>query len=132
MMNTMFSKLIVAGALFLLVFLSGFWLARAGKPYPQVIFTIHKLIALAAVILLGTLIAGINQSAALQADQWLVVAGTVLILVALFITGGLLSVEKAMPGFVEKLHQTLSFLAAFAIGASIYLLAVRENLLSVG
>jgi hypothetical protein len=131
MMNAMFSKLIGAGALFLLVFLSGFWLARAGKPYSQVIFTIHKLVALAAVVILGTLIARINQFAPIQAVQWLAIAATALCLVALFVTGGLLSLDKAAPEFVIKLHQILPYLAVISIGVDIYLLAARGHLLAV-
>jgi hypothetical protein len=40
-----------AGLFSLFLFLSGFWLSRSGKPYNGIIFNIHKLIALTAVVL---------------------------------------------------------------------------------
>jgi hypothetical protein len=130
-MNTMISKNIGIGVLVLLVFLSGFWLARSGKPYSPVIFTVHKLIALGAVILLGMLVSSIHRTAPLQAAHWLAVTCTALCLLALFITGGLLSIEKAIPGFVLKIHRMLPYLAVIAIAVSSYLLIVKRNLLVV-
>ena len=39
------------GIAFLMTLISGLWLSRAGKPLNVAIFNIHKLIALAAVVL---------------------------------------------------------------------------------
>ena len=47
-MNTTATKLIIAGLLFVFTLLSGVWVSHSGKPINTVIFTIHKLIALAA------------------------------------------------------------------------------------
>jgi len=43
-MNTNQLRVVSVGAGFLIMFLSGFWLSRTGKPYGTFIFTIHKLI----------------------------------------------------------------------------------------
>jgi hypothetical protein len=119
-MNTMFSKWMGAGGLFLLVFLSGFLLTRAGRPYSQGVITIHKLLALGAVILLGTLVASENRSAPLQAGQWLAVACAALCLAALFVTGGLVSAMKSPPELVTTLHRALPYLAVVAVGVGFY------------
>ena len=126
-MNTMQTKIIAASLLFLLVFLTGFWLTRTGKPYAQILFTLHKLIALGAVIYLSTVIAGVNQSAPLQAGQWLAVAAAVVCAAATIISGGLLSVEGGMPPFLLPMHRVLPFLTIIAIGVSLYLILVRNN-----
>lgn len=47
-MGTTQSGVVGTGLLFLFIFLSGFWLSHSGKPYNTLIFTIHKLIGLAA------------------------------------------------------------------------------------
>ena len=43
-MNPAQIKIAVAGLLFLVIFLSGFWLDHSGKPYGLLVFTLHKLI----------------------------------------------------------------------------------------
>ena len=45
------SKFIVPIILFFLTVAAGFWVSKTGKPYNTGIFTLHKLLALAAVVL---------------------------------------------------------------------------------
>jgi hypothetical protein len=45
------TQVIVTGLLFLVVFASGFWLSKVGKPYDLVLLPIHKLISLRALVL---------------------------------------------------------------------------------
>jgi hypothetical protein len=54
-------RVIVAGVFFLLIFLSGIWLSRTGRPLNVGISTIHKLISLAAGIFLLVTIYQRNQ-----------------------------------------------------------------------
>ncbi len=49
-MRTVDPRIIVTGVLFGLTLAFGVWLSQAGKPYNPVLFNIHKLTALAAVI----------------------------------------------------------------------------------
>lgn len=44
----------------------------------------------------------------------------------LFVTGGLLSIGKPMPAFVQKLHYIMPYLAALSSGVTLYLLLSRE------
>ena len=44
------SKFIAPGIVFLLTLVFGFWLNNSGKPYNGILFNIHKLIALGAVV----------------------------------------------------------------------------------
>jgi hypothetical protein len=53
-MNIPVTKIIICGLLFLLTLASGVWVSHSGKPINVVIFTIHKLIALATVIVAAT------------------------------------------------------------------------------
>lgn len=45
-------RYILPFALFLLTIFLGFWLSKRGKPYPGLLFNIHKLSALAGIILI--------------------------------------------------------------------------------
>ncbi len=45
------SKFTLPGILFALTLAFGFWLSHAGKPYNGLLFNVHKLIALGAVVL---------------------------------------------------------------------------------
>jgi hypothetical protein len=50
--SNLLPRLIVSGALMLLVIAAGFFLHRTGKPYHTVVFTIHKLCTLAMAVLM--------------------------------------------------------------------------------
>ena len=120
-MNTTQLRYIGAGSFFLLIFLFGFWLSRSGKPYSVIILTIHKLISLAAVILLGITVHRMNQAATLSAVELLAVIITGLFFLGTIITGGLLSIDKPMPAVILRLHQITPYLTVISTAATLYL-----------
>lgn len=65
-MSTNQLRVIGAGFFYLFIFVSGFWLSRSGKPYNGIVFNIHKLIALVAVVFLVITMCQINQIARLN------------------------------------------------------------------
>ncbi len=117
------SKFIISSILLIITYAFGFWLSFLGKPYNGVLFTIHKLTALAATILLIVVsyswLKGINGS--LLAIGLVVLGGGCLI--ALFISGALMSVDK-MP-YIPFLiiHRITLVLLPCAVGGLAYLLA---------
>jgi hypothetical protein len=113
---------VFTGLFFLFIFLFGFRLSRSGKPYPAAVFNIHKLLALGAVVYLGVNIYNIHQVAPLSPVQIAAVVVTVLCFAATIATGGLLSVEKEMPGFVLKLHQILLWVTVVSAAGMLYLI----------
>ncbi|MFL7793024.1 MAG: hypothetical protein AB8I69_12845 [Anaerolineae bacterium] len=118
-------SIIVAGLVFVVIFASGYWLSRAGKPYSVIVLTVHKLISLAAVVLLVIVMIQANQVAALSALELIAGVITGLFLLGLMATGGLLSVDKQMPAIVLKLHQIAPYLTLVAAAATLYLLQSR-------
>ena len=115
-------RVVGAGLSFLLILLSGFWLSRSGKPYSGIILTIHKLISLAAVVLLGITIRRISQAGALSTTELLAAIVTGLFFLGTMVTGGLLSIGKAMPAIVLRLHQITPYLTVLSTAATMYLL----------
>ena len=126
-MNTNPMKVVSIGAGFLVIILSGYWLGRSGKPYSTIVFTVHKLIALAAIVLLGITVHRINQAGALSVVEVLAAIVTGLFFLGTMGTGGALSIpsDKAMPAIVHKLHQVTPYLTVLSTAVTLYLLRGR-------
>jgi hypothetical protein len=111
-----------AGLFFLFVFLSGFWLGNSGTPLNSAILTIHKLIALAAVVFLVMTVYQMNQVAALGATELIAGVVTGLLFLSAIVSGGLLSIDKPMPAAVLMMHQIIPFLTLLSTAVTLYLL----------
>ena len=117
------NKLVAAGLLFLFTLLSGVWLSHTGKPLNVAIITIHKLIALATVIVIAVNVYHLYRAADIRAFVELVlIAVAGLLTLALFMSGAFLSLGKPLPAAILRIHQVAPLLAlAFSL-MTIYLL----------
>jgi len=116
------TRLVVTGLFFLFIFLSGFWVSRAGKPYPGLRFNVHKLIGLAAGVYLVVTVVQLGRAAPLGPREIAAVAGTALLFVLDVAAGGLVSLEKPMPAALKIAHRLLPYLIALATAFTLYLL----------
>ena len=119
------AKFVIPGLLFILTLVFGFWLSRSGKPYNGLIFNIHKLIALAAVI-----VAAIQTFNALKIGERQPILIVLVIVigvcaVALFVTGALMSANKATGRATLTIHRIAPLLAVLAALGALYLLGGR-------
>ena len=122
-MSALVSRLILPGSIFLLTLASGFWLSNSGKPYSTLIFTIHKLIALAAIIATAVTIQNLHKTAELRlAVEVSAIVITTLLFLGLLISGGLLSIEKSVPAAIQTIHHVAPYLAVISTAATFYLL----------
>jgi hypothetical protein len=127
-MNTTTTKLIVAGLLFLFTLLSGVWLSHSGKPLNVVIFTIHKLIALATIIVIAMSVYQLCRAVDIRAYvELIVIAVTGLLFLALIITGALLSRNIPLPEAILKVHQVAPLLVLVSSTITVYLLASGKS-----
>jgi hypothetical protein len=117
----------VIGLLFLLIFFFGLRLSRSGKPYHLFVFTMHKLITLGAVAFLAMTVYQIQQTVQLNPAQISIIVITALCFVATIITGALLSIDKAMPLIVLRLHQITPYLTLLSTAVMLYLLLVKSS-----
>ena len=122
-MNLIGSNLVSAGAFFLFIFLSGFWLNRAGRPHGMLPVTIHKLIGLALGVYLAWMIYQINKLIPLSSIQIIAVAVTVLFFAVNVVTGSLLSTNKPMPEAVSLVNKFFPYLTVVSTGVMLYLLS---------
>jgi len=124
--------MISTGLFLLLVFLSGFWLSRTGKPYHAVAFNIHKLIALGAVIILAITVFRVHQAAPPGPAQITAIVVTGLCFAATIVTGGLLSIGKPMPAAISVVHHVFPYLTILATAGTLYLLLAVSSKISTG
>ncbi|MBN1438954.1 MAG: hypothetical protein JW929_06040 [Anaerolineales bacterium] len=129
-MNTMPSRLTVVGILFLAVFLTGYWLSRSAKPYPTLPLTVHKLIALADLVLLGIAVSWIHRSAPLAPGALGAVILAGVLLGATIVSGGLVSILGAggladiSPGArtaISLSHRILPYVSVLSAAGALYL-----------
>lgn len=128
-METIFSKLIYAGVLALLTLISGVIVSRSGKPLNIWLVTIHKLIAVAAVVFIYIAFNQLNKTAdgKMFIEFGLAVISAIFIL-ALIATGALLTREEMeLPAFVLKIHQVAPLLALTFSSLTIYLLLQNKG-----
>lgn len=114
----------VLGAIvfFVVIFVSGFVLLATGKPYSVLVLTLHKLVAVAAVILLGI---SLYQTADLGAVEYIALAVTGALFIGAVATGGMLASENSMPLTVKSAHFVLPFLTV--ISTVVMLFLVNRN-----
>ena len=125
-MSTDQIRIVVTAVLYVVVFVSGVFLTRSGKPYSTLVLTAHKLISLAALAYLVVTMIQANRVATLTATQ--VWSGTVagVFFLGSIATGGILSTDKPAPPFVLILHRVTPFLTVLASAIALYLLLGQQ------
>ena len=106
----------------LAIFISGFWLRGVGKPYDQLVFNAHKLIALAAVVVLIVILVRAGRTARLRGNEITAAVVNGLFFLGLFVTGGLTSALTPVPTVVRQLHHVLPYLVVFSTAWTLFLL----------
>ena len=87
-------QLILSAFLSLVIFLSGFWLSRKGKPYSMFIQAVHKLVGVGLGVSLTLAVYYKYQVVHLSSLEIIMVAMTVALFAGLVATGALLTPRK--------------------------------------
>lgn len=106
--------------LFALTVAFGFWLSHVGKPYHGILFNVHKLMALGGVVLAGIQLSKTLDAPAWQLMAWLVVSA--LCVMALFISGALMSAGKLDYAWMLAIHRVAPLGLAACLGLVFVLL----------
>jgi len=121
----MFSKFLLPGIAFVLTLAFGFWVSHVGKPYNGLLFNVHNLIALGAVIAtviqLTKLLKGADALALIIVS--LVVAA--LCVIALFASGALMRMDKLDYVLMLTVHRVAPVVLVVAIALAFYLLGQK-------
>jgi hypothetical protein len=121
-MKFMDARILSTGILFILTVVSGVWLSRMDRPLNTAILTIHKLIALATIVLMVIAIKGMSKGMPVNGAIITAIAVTAVLFLALFATGAILSSDKPVNQLIKGIHAVLPVLAAISAFISIYLL----------
>jgi len=100
-----YNKFIVPGVVLLLTLVSGFWLTHTAKPLNTAIFTLHKLLALGAVVLSTIQIVNILKSLNAKPILILMLILAGLSVLALFATGAMMSIGKMEYNPLHNIHR---------------------------
>jgi hypothetical protein len=122
-MNVSASRIAVIGALFLLTLAFGVWLSHTGKPYSSLLFNIHKLIALGAVIVTGITVYQARATVTIGSFTFVASVATGLLFVTLFVSGALLSIGKPDSAAILIVHRVAPWLAVITAALTLYSLA---------
>ena len=121
------SKIMYSGLGFVLTLISGVILSKSGRPLNSAIFTIHKLIAVGTVILIGVSIRDLYKAGDVQALYPVIIAITGLFFLALVISGALLSFDKLAVPPVLRIHQIAPLLSLVLATITVYLLVGNKS-----
>ena len=114
------TNFILPGVLFLLTLAFGLWLSRAGKPYNGILFNIHKLIALGAVILTVLREMDVWKSGQMEDIVILLICAAGICILALFTSGALMSAKKGDYNFLLAIHKIAPVLLFLAMALAVY------------
>ncbi len=132
-MNIVVSKVGFNVVALIATLISGVILSNIGRPYNSAIFSVHKLIAVAVVIVLGVSIYNLYKAGDTRTVYALVFAITGLLFLALIVSGALLSLVDAdllslNPSVLQAtltVHQITPLLVLVASAMSFYVLVSK-------
>jgi hypothetical protein len=130
-MGVSIPNLIGTAALFLLIFVSGFWLRGRGRPYGSLGLNLHKFISLGALALLIVTLVRAGRATGLDGAETAVWAVTGVFFLGAIVSGGLMSALKSPPAGVRVLHWAAPICATLGAGGALYLLA-RKGVMKTG
>lgn len=115
------SRLVIPGIAFILTVAFGLGLSRSGRPYNGLLFNVHKLIALAAVIVTVIQFARILGDADLPVLSIALLALAGLGSMALFASGALMSAGKLDHVLLRTIHRVALATVVVALPSAVVL-----------
>lgn len=117
----MILKLILNGLVFILTIASGVWLSKLGKPYNSQIFNLHKLIALGFIIYTFVIGKNMIKSIDINGLMWLLIIVSIIFVIALITTGGILSIKDKAKNLWILAHTISSIFLFVSVSAWFHL-----------
>ncbi len=115
------ARLFLIGALFVLMFLSGYLLLRAGRPYGAGLVTVHKLLSLANLALIALALQQLHQPDQVSGGEIATIVAAGALFLAAVLTGGWLSANKPPNKPVQLVHRIAPFLVVLLTALVLYL-----------
>jgi len=117
------ARLIALAAGALVVYATGVVLTARGRPYATGLQTVHKLLALAVLVVVGLMAYRANQVTPLDSQAWTLLAVAGVLWVASIATGGVVSARAEPSAAALWLHRVLPWVAGLVAAYSVMLVA---------
>ena len=111
----MASKILLPGIVFILTLAFGFWVSHVGKPYNGLLFNVHKLSALGAVVATVIQLVKLLKSADALALVGVLLVVAALCVIALFASGALMSMDKLDYALILTIHRVAPVVLVIAM-----------------
>jgi hypothetical protein len=125
--NLASSKIMYCGLGLVLTLVSGIILSQIGRPLNSAVFTVHKLIAVGTVILIGVSIRNLYNAGNVQSLHFVLIGITGLLFLMLVVSGSLLSFDKLATKPVIMIHQIAPLLVLIFSAITVYLLVGSKS-----
>lgn len=114
-MNTITTRMIAIGALYLLMILTGIWLTKKGKPYSPLAVNLHKFITLAMLVLAVIQVISLNKTNGISGLVWVAVIIAAILFLMEMVSGGIISASKEEKVTVVKSHKIVPVFLTLAL-----------------
>ncbi len=119
------SRFAIPAIVFILTLAFGFFLTRLGRPYHGLLFNVHKLAALAAVVVTVIQLVRVFRGVDLAALPIVLLVAAALSSVALFGSGALMSAGTLDYGLLRTVHRVALAALVIAMPVAVVLLGTR-------
>jgi len=124
-MSTVQLKVAITVFIFLIIFFSGFWLNKTGKPYNIIVLTMHKLISAGMIIYIAVACYQLYKAAGLNTSELILSLSMIIVFIGSIVSGALLSTGNPLPSITAIIHRSLSYVSILFTGILIYFLRAR-------
>ena len=121
-MRTIEVRIIINAILVLITIISGIWLSRLGRPLNTPLFTVHKIIAILAIVLTVIIIYQLQKNIDLTNTVLVLIIVSAVFFILAFVTGALLSFDKFAVGIIRMIHKVTPLFVIVFTGLTIYFL----------
>lgn len=115
-------KIIVIALFYVITIATGIIMHKAGRPFNPLLSVVHKLLALAVVVVTILLVRAAFTGGAPTALTVVFLVVSLVLLVSLFATGAMLSGEREMPSIVLLLHDIATYASPVTLAVTFFLM----------
>jgi hypothetical protein len=121
------SRILILGILFFVTFLSGLGLTHFARPYNGFLSTIHKLVAMGAVIYLSVLVIKAHRVASFSGLEWAGLLTAELLFVLAIVTGAIAISVKVAPVALLAAHRIAPYVAVILTAATLWVSPLKAR-----
>jgi hypothetical protein len=118
-------RILGATLFFLIVFLTGVWLGQSGRPFNELLMSVHKLISFAAVVFLFLVFLHLYRDGGFSRMEWVACMAAGVSFLAAFVSGGVVTAQERAPTAFLAVHWIAPFVALLSTAAAFALFLLQ-------